>query len=80
LARARSRLEAFVEALDLVGVTEQLARHAGAIAEAHVLRAYDAVHLASAVSVADDEFVLVAADRDLIAAASAIGLVTASVS
>jgi predicted nucleic acid-binding protein len=80
LARARSRLEAFVEALDLVGVTEQLARQAGTIAEAYVLRAYDAVHLASAVAVADDEFVLVAADGELLAAARAIGLVTAPVS
>jgi predicted nucleic acid-binding protein len=69
-----------VDALDLLGVTEQLARQAGTIAEAYVLRAYDAVHLASAVAVADDEFVLVAADGDLLAAARAIGLVTAPVS
>jgi hypothetical protein len=32
------------------------------------------------VAVADDEFVVVAADRDLLAAARAIGLVTAPVS
>jgi predicted nucleic acid-binding protein len=79
LARARTRLDAFVDALDLLGVTEQLALHAGTLAEAYVLRAYDAVHLASAVAVADDEFVLVAADDDLLTAAREIGLVTAPV-
>jgi hypothetical protein len=41
------------------------------------LRAYDAVHLASAVSVADAELVVVAADADLLAAARRLGLATA---
>jgi predicted nucleic acid-binding protein len=79
LARARSRLEGFVETLYQLGVTEQLARQAGGLADTYALRAFDAVHLASAVSAADDEFVLVASDADLLAAASAIGLVTAPV-
>jgi predicted nucleic acid-binding protein len=80
LLRAEQRVEALWAGLDRLDMTEELARRAGGFALSHGLRAYDAVHLASAVSVADDEFVLVAADGDLIAVASAIGLVTASVS
>jgi predicted nucleic acid-binding protein len=80
LLRAEQRVEALWAGLDRLDMTEELARRAGGFASSHGLRAYDAVHLASAVSVADDEFVLVAADGELLEAARAIGLVTASVS
>jgi predicted nucleic acid-binding protein len=79
VSRAVRRLEALWEGLYVIGVTEELARRAGALAQTHGLRAYDAVHLASVTSAADDEVVLVAADGDLLAAASTIGLVTAPV-
>jgi predicted nucleic acid-binding protein len=61
-------------------MTEELARRAGWFARTQGLRAYDAVHLASAVSVADDEFVLVTADRELVAAAQTIGIASAPLS
>jgi predicted nucleic acid-binding protein len=81
----RSGLRAAVEDVDrfcrqavLLGVTEELTRIAGGLAEEHGLRAYDAVHLASVASVADDQTVLVAADGDLVRAARAHGLATAA--
>ena len=79
LSRAERRLETLCGALDWHGLTQDLAWRAGALAQTHALRGYDAVHLASAASLADDEFVFVAADGDLSAAARAIGLVTAPV-
>ncbi len=42
-----------------------ITRHAGDLAEGHGLRAYDAVHLASADAIADENTLLVAADGDL---------------
>ena len=79
LLRARRRVETLWAAVDRVPVTEELARRAGDLAEAHALRAYDALHLASAVAVADDETVLVAADGELLASAQAVGLATAPI-
>jgi uncharacterized protein len=46
-------------------------------AERHGLRAYDAVHLASALAVAADDLVFVCWDADLSAAASRAGLAVA---
>ncbi len=65
--------------VDRVGLTEELATEAGDLAEAHGLRGYDAVHLASVVAVADAETVLVAADGELLGAARKLGLMTAVV-
>jgi len=79
LPRARRRIEALWAELDRVPLTERVARQAGEVAQLHGLRAYDAVHLASAVSVADDQTVLIAADGDLLTAAHAIGLATVPV-
>ena len=80
-----SGLRAAVNATDrfcrqavLLDVTEELTRIAGGLAERHGLRAYDAVHLASVTTVADDETVLVAADGALVDAARAHGLATAA--
>jgi uncharacterized protein len=63
--------------LDLVEVSEQLANHAGELAEQHELRGYDAVHLAAALLIDDPDLVLAAGDLDLLAAATASGLATA---
>lgn len=77
LALTRRFVERLWEDVDRVEVTEQISRQAGGLAEQHGLRAYDAVHLASAVSIADDGVVFVAADGDLLAAAARRGIKTA---
>lgn len=74
LRNATRKIDALFEAMDLMGVDGGLARLAGDLAEDHGLRGYDAVHLASALSV-DAPRVLVATwDRDLATASSAEGL------
>lgn len=60
--------------LERLDVTSSIARRAGDLAEVHGLRAYDAVHLASALTVADDDLAVVSADRRLLDAAAALGL------
>lgn len=59
---------AYVTDVDLT-----LARHAGELAQRHALRGYDAIHLASALSLDDPNLVLVTWDRDLSSAARAAG-------
>jgi uncharacterized protein len=76
LSSARRRIEVLWAAVDGLEVTEGLTRLGGDLAERHGLRAYDAVHLASAVSVADADLVLVAADGDLLSAARSLGIAT----
>lgn len=76
--RARVEFEAVFGDLGLVVATTDLFRRAGDLAEAHALRGYDAVHLASAEAVADGETVLVTADQQLQTAATALGLATAN--
>lgn len=77
LREVRRRVELLWEDVSPVEVTLELARRAGELAEEHVLRPYDAVHLASLDAVADDETVLVAADGELLTAARARGISTA---
>lgn len=60
--------------MDLVDIDEELVLHASDLAESAALGAYDAIHLAAALRVADDDLVLVAGDHALLAAASAVGL------
>lgn len=67
--------EAVGERLDDVGITTEVLRLAGSVAEVHVLRAYDAVHLASALLVDDAEMIFATGDRRLAAAAREAGLV-----
>lgn len=74
LTAAVSELDSIVEQIDHVEVTPELAQTAGALAEHHGLRGYDAVHLAAARAVADDDLVLVTGDTDLATAASNIGI------
>lgn len=57
-----------------VGVDRELAVRAGEYAEDLGLRGYDAVHLATALELGDDEVVVVTWDRDLARATEEIGL------
>jgi predicted nucleic acid-binding protein len=59
--------------LHVIGIDDALAQAAGELAELHGLRGYDAVHLASAISVGDASLVTVTWDRDLADAAVACG-------
>ena len=65
--------------VDLVEVDDDLVSRAGDLAESLALRAYDAVHLAAAQRVLDDDLVLVAGDRALVAAAEATGMTIAAI-
>jgi predicted nucleic acid-binding protein len=66
-------LEDRFQELDLVEVTEEIARSAGDLAEEYGLRAYDAVHLASALEIDPADVVLVTWDRELARAGRAAG-------
>ena len=70
--RARAEFESLHTELLLVGVDAALARQAGQLAEELELRAYDAVHLASALALGSDA-ALVSWDEDLRRAASESG-------
>jgi predicted nucleic acid-binding protein len=73
--RARRRaLEASPQAMDLIDVTPEIVRAAGDLAETHALPGYDAVHLASSLTLDLDDAVLVTWDRDLARAGHALGL------
>jgi predicted nucleic acid-binding protein len=61
-----------------VGVDDQLARGAGKLAEDLGLRGYDAVHLATALGLGDDDSVVVTWDEDLRRAAERVGLAVAA--
>ena len=92
LARARTlkrvtptQLRAAVEQADdlmteiaVVELTAALAREAGELAERMSLRGYDAVHLAAARAVHDDDLVVATNDAALRTAASRTGLATAN--
>lgn len=66
-------LDRALEATLLIGVDRELARAAGALAHTHALRGYDAVHLATALTITDPGLVVVTWDRDLSSAAFAAG-------
>jgi uncharacterized protein len=70
--RALEDFESLQAELALIGVDAQLARDAGELAERFALRGYDAVHLASALSVGD-AITLVSWDEDLRRAAARNG-------
>ncbi len=63
----------------LVELDEELVQRAGDLAEIHGLRGYDAVHLASAETLAAQDRVLVTADFALSRAAEAEGISTATI-
>lgn len=78
LRTAVADLDALVEEIDYLEVTANLAMSAGQLAEAHALRGYDAVHLASANAANDPELVLVTGDQHLGSAATQIGISVAA--
>lgn len=80
LGKAVTVLEGLYAQLDLVGVDDLLVRRAGDLAQDHALRGYDAIHLAAAQRIADEETVLVAGDRRLCLAARDLGIAVADTS
>ena len=73
LRRAVSDLDEATSSMSLAGVDETLARYAGRLAEEYALRAHDAVHLATALSGADRDLVMVTWDGELADAARRCG-------
>lgn len=73
-AEAVENFDQTYEEVAAIGVDEQLTRTAGALASEHALRGYDAVHLATALSLAEQDVALVSWDRDLCDAAVEAGL------
>ncbi len=78
LRRAVGDLGQLVDQLDIVELTEELALRAGQLAEAHGLRGYDAVHVATAEELASDELVVVAGDAAMLRACGELGFATAA--
>ncbi len=77
LVDAVEELDSLALEIDHLEVSADVARSAGVLAQAHALRGYDAVHLASARLAIDDELVFVTGDHDLGAAATSIGMAVA---
>jgi hypothetical protein len=73
-ARALAAFEELQADLITVGVDQNLAHRAGEHAEDLGLRGYDAVHLATALELGDEEVVVVTWDRDLARATEQVGL------
>jgi uncharacterized protein len=73
LQDGKGALEDRFHELDLVELTQEVARLAGDLAEEHALRGFDAVHLASALALHPADVVLVTWDRELARAGRAAG-------
>ena len=71
---AAAELDALYRQLDLIEIDDRLVRRAGALAEQHALRGYDAVHLAGVERLIDEDLVLVAGDQALCDAGRSLGL------
>ncbi len=74
LRLVRSRLENRWNQVEIIEINDEIARTSGDLAEAHALRGYDSVHLASAVALADETSVLATWDLELRRAAVDAGL------
>jgi hypothetical protein len=74
LLEAERAWEEFWAATRKVELTPEVERHAGQLARSHALRGADAVHLASALALGDDDIVVAVWDRRLQAGALASGL------
>ena len=72
--RSKRDIDRAIASLRIVELRAGLARAAGDVAERFELRAYDAVHLASALVVDEGSTVVVTWDRAFASAASAAGL------
>jgi len=73
-SQAETAWEGFWAATRAVGLTEEIAAHAGDLAAEQALRGADAVHLASALVLGTDDLVLAAWDRRLRAGAKKVGV------
>ena len=73
LRLAVDRIDELCTELDVIGLDPDLAHSAGDLAQAHGLRGYDAVHLATALSVQSDSKLLATWDGDLARAAVGAG-------
>lgn len=73
LHSAVEAIDALYAELHVIGVDDLLARLAGDLSETYGLRGYDAMHLASALSIEDPGLVAATWDADLAGAASACG-------
>jgi predicted nucleic acid-binding protein len=78
LAASRVRVDELWRDIGRVQLDDHLVQNAGDLAETHVLRGSDAVHLASALSLPADDCVLVSSDERLLAAARNEGLTTSA--
>jgi predicted nucleic acid-binding protein len=74
LETAEQAWERYWTAVRPVELTAAVERHAGQLARSHALRGADAVHLASALAVADPDLVVAVWDRLLHAGATAASL------
>jgi predicted nucleic acid-binding protein len=79
LAEAVRLFEAVYDEVDLIEIDDALVRDAGDLAQSLGLRGYDAVHLAGARRVQEDDLVVVGGDRALLAAAHKSGMAVAAV-
>ena len=73
LQRAVGRVDELCAEVDVIGLDPDLAHIAGDLAEAHGLCGYDAVHLATALSIDGNSLLLATWDGDLARAATAEG-------
>lgn len=73
-ARALADFETAQAELVTIGVDRVVTGAAGRLAEDFDLRGYDAVHLATALDLSEEETVLVTWDEDLSGAAEKVGL------
>lgn len=80
LAHTVAALDELYDQLALLEVDDPLVRQAGELAELQALRGYGAVRVAAAERVTDDTTVLLAGDRDLLAAAATVGLAVSDTS
>jgi predicted nucleic acid-binding protein len=78
LRDAVHQVEDLINDVDKVEVTDGLVRRAGALTQTLHLRGYDAVHLASAELVRQDDLVVATNDRALRAASQDLGLSVAN--
>lgn len=76
-ATARAELTTRLRSAEIVEVSEQVCRAACVHAERHALRAYDAVHLASALVARGPDLIVASYDRDLGKAVRAEGVALA---
>lgn len=75
-SRGLQEFEVVWEDMSRIAVTNDVIVRAATMASSHTLRGYDAVHCATALAAASDDFVAVSGDQDLLRAWSALGIAT----